>query len=154
MSNLYLGWLIGRARVSLRSQPSRVGAAAIRDNWNQQFGLQEQFFSNFSFHLQGWLGNFQGGKGERPGWKHQEIGSHLECAKGWPKRGRKCNFLYLLTLLQSRFCRTWQQCIDFSGVSFYNYKRKRNYWLGRKTSLFCFVKEPRSFVCSEEIEMH
>lgn len=86
----------------------------------------------------------------------KEIFGHLACAKGWPKRGKKkkCNFLYLLSLLHSRLCKTWQQHIDFSGVSFYNYKRKENYWLGRKTSLFCFVKESGSSVCSEEIEMH
>lgn len=152
MSNLYLG-LVNWEGSGFPPETAIPGGGCCHSG-HQQFGLQEQFFSNFSFHLQGWLGNFQGGKGEWPGWKHQEIGSHLECAKGWPKRGRKCNFLYLLTLLWSRFCTTWQQCIDFSGVSFYNYKRKRNYWLGRKTSLFCFVKEPRSFVCSEEIEMH
>lgn len=36
---------------------------------------------------------------------------------------------------------TWQQYIDFPGVSFYNYRRKQNYGLGRKASFFRFVKE-------------
>lgn len=51
----------------------------------------------------------------------------LSVLKGGQREEKNCNFLYLLSLFHSQLCTTWQQYIDFSGVSFYNYKRKRNY---------------------------
>lgn len=64
-----------------------------------------------------------GSKAEAP----HRLAVTLSVLKGDQREEKNCNFLYLLSLLHSRLCMTWQQYIDFSGVSFYNYKRKRNY---------------------------